>query len=196
MKGGLSMAKIYGYCLTVTTRGKREERLEEQKKAIKEIYPDAEIIEEVMGLEKFNREKFNEIVDKCEKGDMIVCYRLDRFCKSTKEGIRTADTLLSKGVKVNILNMGIIDDSESGKSMYKMLQAFDVFQHECKLDKMNIARKPENIGRKKKFTKEQIDNALKLLEEHSYLEVSEITGISTATILREKRLREEQESKE
>ena len=144
------MAKIYGYSLTVSTRGKCAERLEEQKKAIKEIYPDAEIIEEVMGLEKFNRKKFNEIVDKCEKGDMIVCSRLDRFCKSTKEGIRTADTLL--------------DDSESGKSMYKMLQTFDTFQHECKLDKMNMVRNPENIGRRKKYTKEQLDKAIKLLD--------------------------------
>lgn len=68
MKGEILMGKIYGYSLTVSTRGKCAERLEEQKKAIKEIYPDAEIIEEVMGLEKFNRKKFNEIVDKCEKG--------------------------------------------------------------------------------------------------------------------------------
>lgn len=193
MKGGIGMAKIYGYCLTVTARGKREERLEEQKKAIKEIYPDAEIIEEVMGLEKFNRKKFNEIIDKCEKGDMIVCYRLDRFCKSTKEGIRVADKLLSKGAKAHILNMGIIDDSESGKLIYKTLQAFDVFQHECKLDKMNVARKPENIGRKKKFTKEQIDNALKLLDKYSYAEVAEKTGISTGTLCREKKFREEDE---
>ena len=88
------------------------------------------------------------------------------------------------------------DNSESGKSIYKMLQAFDVFQHECKLDKMNMVRNPESIGRKKKYTKEQLDKAIKLLDEHSYFEVSEITGISTATILREKRLREEQEGKE
>lgn len=187
------MAKIYGYCLTVTARGKREERLNEQTEAIKEIYPDAEIIEEVMGLEKFNRKKFNEIVDKCEKGDMIVCSQLDRFCKSTKEGIRVADKLLSKGAKAHILNMGIIDDSESGKLIYKTLQAFDVFQHECKLDKMNVARKPENIGRKKKFTKEQIDNALKLLDKYSYAEVAEKTGISTGTLCREKKFREEDE---
>lgn len=65
-----------------------------------------------------------------------------------------------------------------------------------KLDKMNMVRNPENIGRRKKYTKEQLDKAIKLLDEHSYLEVSEITGISTATILRKKRLREEQESKE
>ena len=52
------------------------------------------------------------------------------------------------------------------------------------------------IKQKKKYTKEQLDKAIKLLDEHSYFEVSEITGISTATILREKRLREEQEGKE
>ena len=61
---------------------------------------------------------------------------------------------------------------------------------------MNMVRNPESIGRKKKYTKEQLDKAIKLLDEHSYFEVSEITGISTATILREKRLREEQEGKE
>lgn len=92
--------------------------------------------------------------------------------------------------------MGIIDYSESGKLIYKMLQAFDVFQHECKLDKMNMLRNPENIGRRKKYTKEQLDKAIKMLDEYSYLEVLEITGISTATIFREKRLREEQEIKE
>ena len=190
------MAKIYGYCFMVSTRGKYEEKLAEQEKAIKELYPEAEIIKEVMGYEKYKRLKFNDLVDKCEKGDIIVCSGLEKYCKSTKEIISVSDKLLSKGVKVHIINIGILDDSATGKFIYKTLQAFNQFQHECKLDKMNMVRNPENIGRRKKYTKEQLDKAIKLLDEHSYLEVSEITGISTATILREKRLREEQEGKE
>ena len=184
------MAKIYGYCFMVSTRGKYEEKLAEQEKAIKELYPEAEIIKEVMGYEKYKRLKFNDLVDKCEKGDIIVGSGLEKYCKSTKEIISVSDKLLSNGVKVHIINIGILDDSATGKFIYKTLQAFNQFQHECKLDKMNTARKPENAGRRKKFTKEQLDNAIKMLEKNSYKEVAEKTGISAGTLWREKKSRE------
>ena len=45
-------------------------------------------------------------------------------------------------------------------------------------------------GRPKKFTKKQISHALKLLETHSYKEVSLMTGISKSTLIRAKRERE------
>ncbi|MDQ9826334.1 recombinase family protein, partial [Acinetobacter sp. 163] len=79
-----------------------------------QIYPDAEIIAETIGTEKFVRPLFNKMVEKCEEGDMIVCTKLDRFCRSIGEGVRLVDELLSKGIAIHILNMGIIDDSETG----------------------------------------------------------------------------------
>lgn len=42
-------------------------------------------------------------------------------------------------------------------------------------------------GRKPKFTEYQIENAVALLEEFSYKQVSQKTGISTATLIRAKR---------
>lgn len=41
-------------------------------------------------------------------------------------------------------------------------------------------------GRPKKFSKEQRDHALKLLERHSYSEVVKMTGISKSTLIRYK----------
>jgi DNA invertase Pin-like site-specific DNA recombinase len=41
-------------------------------------------------------------------------------------------------------------------------------------------------GRPNKFTKKQIANALGLLEEHSYKEVENMTGISKSTLIRAK----------
>lgn len=116
------MSKIYGYCFLVSTRGQHEEKLAEQEKIIKKLYPEAEIIKEVMGYEKYKRPKFNDLVDKCEKGDMIVCSGLEKYCKSTKEIISVSDKLLGKGVKVHIINIGILDDSATGKFIYKTLQ--------------------------------------------------------------------------
>ncbi len=42
-------------------------------------------------------------------------------------------------------------------------------------------------GRPQKFSREQIDHALQLLENHSYSEVSRITGISKSTLFRNRR---------
>ena len=42
-------------------------------------------------------------------------------------------------------------------------------------------------GRPKKYSSNQIDHAMKLLEEHSYAEVSRMTGISKSTLIRYKK---------
>ena len=42
-------------------------------------------------------------------------------------------------------------------------------------------------GRPKKFSKQQINLGLKLLEEYSYKQVEEMTGISISTLARAKR---------
>lgn len=48
-------------------------------------------------------------------------------------------------------------------------------------------------GRPKKYTKKQLDHALKLLEKNSYKEVEELTNISVATLSREVRKRKDAE---
>lgn len=44
-------------------------------------------------------------------------------------------------------------------------------------------------GRPKKYTKKQIDHAIELLEDKSYKQVEEMTGISKSTLIRAKRER-------
>ena len=52
----------------------------------------------------------------------------------------------------------------------------------------SIARKNKEFreGRPKKYSNKQIDHALSLLETHSYKQVTELTGISKATLARAK----------
>ena len=51
-----------------------------------------------------------------------------------------------------------------------------------------IAKQNPNFkdGRPKKFKKKQIDHALELLKTHSYKQVAQMTGLSTATLGRAK----------
>lgn len=192
------MSKIYGYCMEVSSKGFAEERLKAQKDEIRKLYPDAELIIETVGMEKFTRPIFSKMVDNCKSGDMIVCTRLDRFCRSMGECIRLVDDLLEKDIKVNVLNMGIIDTSEVGQLIYKNLCAFNEFQKAVKVDRMNSKKEVYssnnhdiNVGRPKKYGNDEIEKAVKLLDDHTYSEVAEMTGISKGTLWREKLKRSE-----
>lgn len=44
-------------------------------------------------------------------GDTLVVTKLDRFVRSAVEGIQTVKTLFARGVKVRILNMGLVENT-------------------------------------------------------------------------------------
>ena len=57
-----------------------------------------------------------------------------------------------------------------------------------------IARQRDGYreGRPKKYSRAQIDHAMELLDDHSYKQVVEMTGISRATLARERKERREE----
>lgn len=77
-----------------------------------------------------------------------------------------------------------------------MLLAFAEFERDLIAERTQegkaIARQKDGYheGRPPKFSKQQIDHALDLLEDHSYRQVSEMTGISKSTLVRKKRERD------
>lgn len=184
---------IYG-CCRVSTKQQLEDgnSIEDQKANILEKYPDAEIvIEAYTGGEQ--RPVFSELLEKVQRGDVIVCTKLDRFCRSVRVGLGYIDTLLDKGVSIHILNMGLIEDTSMGRLIYTILLAFAEFEknqivERCQAGK-EIAKTREDFkdGRPKKYSKEQIAHAVELLENYSYKKVESMTGISKSTLQRAKR---------
>lgn len=188
---------IYG-CCRVSTKHQLEDgnSVEDQQAQILEKYPNAEIvIEAYTGGEE--RPIFSELLDKVQRGDIIVCTKLDRFCRSVRVGLSYIDTLLDKGVSIHILNMGLIEDTSMGRLIYTVLLAFAEFEknqivERCQAGK-EIAKTKEGFkdGRPKKFSQAQLSHAMELLETRSYSQVESITGISKSTLQRAKRNREE-----
>ena len=194
---------IYGYC-RVSTKGQAKDgnSLEEQTLAIKNIYTDAEIIVESYSGAK-ERPLFNELLEKVQNGDYIVVTKLDRFCRATKEGLEYIDLLMNKGVKIHILNMGLIEASPMGRLIVTNLLAFAEFERAMIIERTqegkSIARakaeaegKEFKDGRKKVYDEERLDHALKLLKDDrlSYTQVTKLTGISKSTLIRHKRKKE------
>lgn len=183
---------IYGYC-RVSTKGQLDNNsIEEQIQQIKGRYKSAKIIiESYSGVKE--RVIFNDLLKKLVVGDILVVTKLDRFCRSTKEGLEYIDGLIKHGVVIHIINMGIIEDTPMGKLIITNLLAFAEFERAMIIERTQsgkqIAKQKENFkdGRPQKYKKEQLSHALELLENNSYKQVESMTGISKSTLIRAKR---------
>ena len=138
-----------------------------------------------------NRPKFSKLIDELKQGDTLVVTKLDRFARSAAEGSNVIKELQGRGVKVHVLNMGVIDDSNIGHLIANILFSFAEFERDMIVERTQEGKARARTkagfheGRPKKFSKERVDNAIGLLlQGNSYKRVSDMTGISTATLTR------------
>jgi DNA invertase Pin-like site-specific DNA recombinase len=105
--------------------------------------------------------------------------------------------LFDKGVKVHILNMGLVENTPTGRLIFNIMSSFAEFERDMIVERTQegkaIAKQREDFreGRPNKFSKKHIEHALSLLSTHSYKEVEEQTGISKSTLIRAKRKQEQ-----
>ena len=102
---------------------------------------------------------------------------------------------MDKGVKIHILNMGLIEDTPMGRLIVTNLLAFAEFERAMIIERTQggkaIAKTKDGYkeGRPKAYTPEQLDNALSMLTinggNRSYKEVERLLGISKSTLIRE-----------
>lgn len=194
IRGNNASNKIIGYCRVSTKIQLEGNSLEQQRNEILERYPAALIHEEQFSGDK-DREVFNGVISSLTTGDTLVITKLDRFCRTTKEGLEYIDQLMNKGVRIHILNMGLIEDNAMGKLIVTNLLAFAEFERAMIIERTQsgkeIAKTKAGFkdGRPKIYTEKQIDNALNMLTINggtcSYGEVTEITNISKSTLIRE-----------
>lgn len=183
---------IYGYCRATTSKQIESGYLEEQESAITDRYFNSFIFKEE-SLDINDKPEFNKIVEKIKPGDIFVVTTLDRFSKSISDAFDKVNYFRSKGVFVHILNIGLIDDSILGKILFDTISAFNQFEKALLVERIqsgkNKAKKTEGFreGRPKKYTDEQINQALDMLSTLSYKKVEELTGISKSTLIRAKK---------
>lgn len=146
---------------------------------------------------KRERPQFQEVLSLLKDGDTLVVTKLDRFARSAEDAIQIIKNLLKNGVKVHVLNMGLVENTPMGKLILTVMSGFAEFERDIIVERTQegkaLARQREDFreGRPKKFKKAQIEHALKLLETNSYKQVEDITGISKSTLIRAKRRQEQ-----
>lgn len=184
---------IYGYARVSTkTQAKDGNTLEGQEKAIREVGA-TEVYKDTFTGTVASRPEFDKLMGKLSKGDTLVVTKLDRIARSATEGSKLVREMLERGVSVYVLNMGKMDNTPTGKLIFQVMFAFAEFERDMIVERTQegraIARQHEGFheGRPKKYSKDQIEHALELLKNHSYTQVTKLTGISKATLARAKR---------
>lgn len=186
---------IYGYA-RVSTKGQAKDgnSLEAQEKALRESGANEIYVDAFTGT-KTDRPEFDKLMDKIQKGDTLIVTKLDRFARSMTQGSELVSDLIEKGIKVYILNIGVMDNTPSSKLIRNVFFAFAEFERDMIVERTMegkaIAKQNPDFreGRPKKYSRKQIEHALKLLESNSYKQVEDMTGISKSTLIRAKKKR-------
>lgn len=164
--------------------------LNEQIAKLKLANFDKLIVEEFTGS-TIKRPQFNNLIQQIHSGDTLIVTKLDRLARSTVEGSKLIHELLNRGVAVHILNMGLIDNTPTGKLITHIMLAFAEYERDMIIERTQtgkeIARskngfrdgRPPIDQKRKDFAVDLIINQHK-----TYREVSELTGLSKSTLIR------------
>ncbi len=181
---------IYGYA-RVSTLGQARDgnSLEVQEKELKEAGAK-KIFSDVFSGSKKNRPQLNNLLKVIQPGDTLIITKLDRIARSLIQGVQLLENLSGRGIIINVLNVGVIDSSPTGRLIRNIMLSFSEFEHDMIVQRTQegkaIARQKENYreGRPKKFSRAQINHAMELLQNYSYKQVEAMTGISVSTLIR------------
>lgn len=177
---------IYGYARVST----QQQELQIQLQALEQEGATVIFQEKFTGT-KTDRPELNKLLEKLQDGDMLIVTKLDRLARNTKEGIVLVEKLFDKNIKVRVLNIGLLENTSMGRFFLQTLLAVAEMERNTIIERTQegkaIARQNADYreGRKKVYSKKQLDHAIGLLETNSYNQVADLTGISKSTLIRE-----------
>lgn len=120
----------YGYArVSSIGQEKHGSSLFDQEETLVEAGAEIIIKEQFTGT-TMNRPKLNGLIGKLQKGDTLIVTKLDRLARNAKGAIELTDELFERGVKIHILNMGIIENTTMGKLIRTLLAGFAEFERD------------------------------------------------------------------
>lgn len=121
------MSELIGYARVSS----RSQSLDVQEAALTGagVKPEHLYMEKVSGRKREGRVALEEMLYKgTRKGDTVVCTRLDRLARSTRDLLQIAQTLEDKGVNLKVLEQPVDTTSAAGKLFFTILGAFGEFE--------------------------------------------------------------------
>ena len=176
------MARVFAYCRVSTADQSPKNQALEIKAAGFKVESRRLIEENISGsVAATERPGFMKLVDRMEKGDVLVVTKLDRLGRNAMDVRATVELLAGHGVRVHCLALGGVDlTSAAGKMTMQVMAAVAEFEKDLLVERTQsgIARARsagKRFGRPPSLTQEQRKAVLKRLR----------AGVAVAEVARE-----------
>ncbi|EMF0128657.1 recombinase family protein [Enterococcus hirae] len=192
------MSKKYGYARVSTKNQFNHETYLNQFEKLKNegILEENIYFDNYSGKSAKDRENLNKLLDLAVDGDTVVITKLDRLARNASDALEIAEQLNKKGVKLHILNMGLIDNSPIGKLMYTVFSAFSEFERDLIVERMQEGKEYKRKhdpdfrdGRKSKLNTKQLEIIYKHFADGILTneEIANMFNVSRRTIMYRKK---------
>lgn len=86
-------------------------------------------LEKASGRKRAGRAALEDLLSRgIRKGDTVVCTRLDRLARSTRDLLQIAETLENKGVGLKVLEQPIDTTTSAGRLFFTIISAYGEFE--------------------------------------------------------------------
>lgn len=128
------MGELIGYA-RVSSRG-QSLVLQETALLAAGVSPEHLYAEKVSGRKREGREALSDLLGRgIRRGDTVVCTRLDRLARSTRDLLQIAEALENKGVNLRVLEQPIDTSTAAGKLFFTILGAFGEFEADIRKER-------------------------------------------------------------
>lgn len=132
-----------------------------------------------------------KLLQKMNSKDVLVISTLDRIAESPKQLTQLCESLVKRKIFIDVLDLGTIDDSASGKLILETLEKAVLlenieYKERSMAGKKRAKMRNENYreGRPHALITEEKRQAYMLLKQYTYQQVAEKTGFSVSTLKR------------
>lgn len=182
---------IYGYARVSSKKQLQGNSLEEQAATLKANGATSITSEQYTGKTTL-RPKLQALIASLRPQDTLMVTKLDRLARNVTEGIELIRELFARNIKVHVLNIGLLENTSMGNFFITTLLAVAELERNMIIERTQAGK---DVARTKagfregrpRIPEKKMLYAMDLLKNHSYREVSEITGISCASLVRFKR---------
>ena len=175
---------VIGYARVSTEQQETEAQLPELRKAgCKRIY------EEIIGGGTMDRPELEKCLERLEKGDTLVVWRLDRLGRSIRDLLQIVDRLDKSGINFVSLKERFDTSTAAGRLVFHFFAALTQFEKELIRERtmagLSSARARGRLGGRKKLLTTQQTRVVKTMwdsREHTRHEIAAHFTVSVATI--------------
>ena len=186
---------IYGYLRAIDNcHPKKDISNHNQLEMLKNYDYIESIFQDEITIKSTGRENLYKMLEIIKQNDTIVTTKLSRIVDSFKDLSDLCSLLSSKGVHLNVLDLGDITQNISNISNEKWLNALSQFENDTKYERIckghlkskNNQQSNTSLrrGSPVKYSNKQLSEALKLRDRYTFQEISSLTGICKRTLLR------------